>query len=345
MTPSPPVRSSNKWAPSPSPPPSPDVASRERHRARTFSDSSSSSRRSSTSSRTTTKSSKQPKTAAPRQVPRDLPGLERAAAWHVDNGDGAGAAAYLNRIGLVHFRAGNNKKAVQAYQRAVAETVDYTQLAQAYTNMGTVYWSTGNAGSAVQVLQQALATYALVALPKAKEALAVAGVQHQLGLAFAMQGNYAAAIDSLRAAGVAKERLTGLKSVTTARTVDALGLVYRRCGDFARALECHEQAFGILRSHGADCLETLDNLSQVHLARRDNASALHVLMELLREKKMLLAKSQTTAAANNVAETLQTMASIYQHAGQEDVAAHCQKEISDIFALAALGDSSSSCRS
>ena len=335
----PPSVHSSNWAPSPSPPPSPDIRIRK-----TSVDSSTVSRprkeRSlSDSSSTSTNKTKTPKAERrrPNSQGNSLRMLQKAYEWHTrKQGNTAEAAAYLNRIGNFHFREGKFDKAVSVYRQAVGLTDDSTQLAAAYANLGTVYWTTGCMDQAVIVLNQALKTYELEAIQGGGLSLENAGVHHQLGLCYALQGKFAAAVQSMHAACRIRERMTGAESVPTARTVDALGKVYRMCGDWSRALECHERAFKCLQAHGAACTTTLENMLAVHMARGNDATSIHILLDILREKKAAFTKSQSPICAKAVSDTLQTMAVLYQRTYKYEEAALCHKEVGRVYQLAGL---------
>ena len=312
---------------------------------RTRNRTSSSSETSSTVGTSPVSSSTRKKQQAPEQQ-RDLNSLrtlEKALSWHMrherHDRDSQIAALY-NRIGNEHFRQRDFPKAVYYYKQAVQCHADLDHVAAAFANLGTVYWSTGDVGQALAMLHQALETYEFYSAQQRKpvESLEVAGVHHQLGLVFALKRDFDKAVESLQKAFAIRERATGARSILTAKTVDALGKVYKMMGDVQTALQCHERALDILNGHSVDTCSTLENILAVHIVRGDDAVALHVYAQILWQQRMACAQSLSREAGMQVANTLKKMSLLCLQTGRDQEANLYQQEAAAIFQQAGLKD-------
>jgi tetratricopeptide (TPR) repeat protein len=267
----------------------------------------------------------------------DLRSLEKALSWHMrherHDRDSQIAALY-NRIGNEHFRRRDFQKAVYYYKQAVQCHADLEHVAAAYANLGTVFWSTGDVGQALTVLRQALETYEFHAAQQGKpvaQNLEVAGVHHQLGLVFALKRDFDPAVESLQKAFAIRERATGARSILTAKTVDALGKVYKMMGDVQTALQYHERALDILNGHSVNTCSILENIVAVHTQRGDDAAALNVYIQILLQQRMVFDQTLSREAGLQVANTLKNMSLLCQQTGRDQEANLYQQEAVAIF--------------
>jgi tetratricopeptide (TPR) repeat protein len=171
---------------------------------------------------------------------------------------------------------------------------------------------------------------------KPVESLEVAGVHHQLGLVFALKQDFDKAVESLQKAFAIRERATGARSILTAKTVDALGKVYRMMGDVHTALQCHERALDILNGHSVNTCSILENILAVQKVRGDDAVALHVYAQILLQQRMAFAQSLSREAGLQVANTLKNMSLLCLQTGRDQEAKLYQQEAAAIFQQAGL---------
>jgi tetratricopeptide (TPR) repeat protein len=271
-----------------------------------------------------------------------LKSLEKALKWHLRHSESdrdSQIAALYNRIGNIHFRRRDFRKAVKFYSHAVKCNAAVEHVAAAFSNLGTVYWTSGDVGNALQMLEQALETYELHNIQQGRapgESLEIAGVYHQMGLVFALQREFERAVHSLKTAWGIRERLTGARSILTARTVDALGKVYTMMRDLKTALQYHERALDIFNANGVNAAGVLENMLTVHTMRGDDVAALYLYSQVLLHKRMDFAKSLSHEAGLVVANTLHSMSGLCQRAGRDQEAALYHREASAIFHQAGL---------
>jgi tetratricopeptide (TPR) repeat protein len=360
----PPPTLSASWTPSLSPPPSPVIrlhkTSLHRHtpksagahkrplvvdtiptfqeanRNRTRTSSSSDTSGSSVVSTTTRKQARDSNNST-----ASLRSLEKALSWHMrhqrHDRDSQIAALY-NRIGNEHFRRHDYPNAVYYYKQAVQCQADLDHVAAAYANLGTVFWSTGDVGQALAMLHLALETYTFYSAQQRKpvESLEVAGVHHQLGLVFALKRDFDQAVESLQKAFAIRERATGARSILTAKTVDALGKVYKMMGDVQTALQYHERALDILNGHSVNTCSILENILAVHALRGDDAATLHIYAQILLQQRMAFAQSLSREAGLQVANTLKNMSLLCLQTGRDQEANLFQQEAAAMFQQAGL---------
>lgn len=256
--------------------------------------------------------------------------IERALELGIGN-----QASLWNQLGNAHFRQGAYELAERAYKRSVAEDDAHAgTLADAYNNLGAVYWSMNQIDSAIAMLGQARSAYELLAVQEASvdRELSVAGVDHQLGLAHCLQGQYGRALEALERARQIRSKAQS--PLLVSKTLTAMARVHRcraATEDLDKAVNLLGQALQILRSIKAPKALTLTLLADIHLQRSDYNLALNALYELLREYKAQLAAAQAAmidgrSSASAVERTLLRMADIYTQVDRPADARQCRQE-------------------
>jgi tetratricopeptide (TPR) repeat protein len=245
----------------------------------------------------------------------------------------ASVAIKWNCLGNVHFRAGQMEAALQAYKQAVlCEPGEH--LADAYANMGTVHWATGNVEQAIVFLQNARSVHEYNCMAKGTDpnaSLAVATVQYQLGLALSLQQDYPKAMESFYHSKAIRERVLSHSHMDVARTLDAIGKLYFRQGNFADATACHLEALTIKEvlppTVGRSAVNlTLQHLTAVAMAQGDLVEASQWTHRLLATLKKEFLVWRTKSLCAEIGGNLLQLGDIYRQAAQESEAQDCYRE-------------------
>jgi len=268
--------------------------------------------------------------------------------YHVD------AAPLYNRLGNACFRSGDYDGACGYYRQAV-KCDPGPHLGDAYANLGTVYWATGRVDDAIEVLRQALAAYELDGAAAAEVTSSsskasssspqVAGVHHQLGLAYCLKQMYNMALKHLLRARRLREAHGNHLAV--AKTFDAMGKVLFCQGSVDAALLHHQQALSILRVAAkssslaavASTGHTLRSMAQVYAHKDEWRAAIGAYEELLREQKsqLLAARASSSSFSSSFREnasetavavhkTLLALSDCYDRCGSLEEANECRHE-------------------
>jgi tetratricopeptide (TPR) repeat protein len=166
------------------------------------------------------------------------------------------AMDYL-QIGNEHFRKGHMMEAEANYMLAV-QCDPSEHLSKAYLNLGTVKWRTGDLPSAIHFLQRALGPDELGTELRGislEESTTAASAYHQLGICYALCGEWQRAISSLEAARMIRVRVLGPADVSVGRTLDMIGKVWSMQGNYEEAMNYYQKALV--------CLMSTDNVSNV----------------------------------------------------------------------------------
>lgn len=227
--------------------------------------------------------------SSPKSIERKLASIKTPTAKH------------YNLLGNAYFRQGNLNSAATCYKTATTLTGSATDRAAALMNLGTVCWKSGNTDSAIHFLE----------LAKADENIADS-VQHQLGVCYALTGDYDRAVFCLEKAKEIRSAKFGASSPKVAQTVDEIGKIFLMKGEdfYEVAMKCHQQALMLLKVSGHCTGATLLNMAKIHRLTHNYSTALSILQQVA-----LLNTSKAVQV-----QTLQLMADVYECMGKSQKA-------------------------
>ena len=152
-------------------------------------------------------------------------------------------ASTLHRLGHLHRRLGDPKRANHLYREALPwrrESGDLRGEAKTRNNLGVTYELLGEIPKALESYRLALEQWRGIGNPR-EEAI----VLHNLGKTYFSAGLIEEAIDSLVSALTIRRELKDLRGQAT--TLSALGQARARLGDLKEAFEAHRRAFDLGR--------------------------------------------------------------------------------------------------
>ena len=310
----------------PRPPPSPRTLAHRKRATATLAPAAPESPESVHSSVSTSSSSTTTTTICANKDDDDLQALEQTLAdtmrrygtYHCSVG------AVCNRLGNWYFRHQLYDSAANMYQRAVVCTAGRERhranrsnvVADALANLGTVYWTTGELSQARRMLEQALAAYSMD--------LAVVRAHHTGTSPYAMllaTANvhhqlglvYSLEDNFARALECLEEARTirqqAARPDLVAKTLDAMGQVCCLSKDYTAALQYYASALALPLVQKT---LTLENMAWIYGQQGDAPGALAVYHDLLQERRSLYTKTPSPEAAIRLAKVYAVMISLYE---------------------------------
>lgn len=199
-----------------------------------------------------------------------LAGYERTLALMEELRDQQGIALTLDRIGGMHFHAGDAEKALDFYGRAYRATRSPLTLA----NMGRIHAAQGRFDEAIAMLEQALAE-----VEEGGDLRNTATILVNLGIARRAKGDFTSAF-SLFDRALALQQRMGARG-DEANTLSMIASAHMERGDCAAAILVYEQALVLARETGdpGAIAFVLGNMAIVHQERADFRRALAMFRE------------------------------------------------------------------
>ncbi len=183
--------------------------------------------------------------------------------------DGRTLANWNKNVGLVYFRAGDHRAAIDYFYRALKlmeKTLgpDHLEVASVLNSLGTVVDKDGDYDKAAKYLVQAIQIWKKSLGPNHPE---VAKGYNNLGVLFYERGDYTRAMEYYTSSLKIRELALGPKHSEVGVSLINMGLVYSEQGDypqamahFVRALENWEAALGKEHPHLAHILNGMGNV-------------------------------------------------------------------------------------
>jgi tetratricopeptide (TPR) repeat protein len=281
-----------------------------------------------------------------------------------DDSDMTGRAEALHKLGVVRWKSGYYaeslgylRKALAMYEKIfdcvpsndiwavgnVGNVIEKSELiADVSNSIGRVNQSMGEYTQATKCFRRSVEILASV-LPTVDDF----GNVYHTSFARAIIGignSYDAMGKSSKAMGYYTNGLTvqraclGRNHVDVAATLNSIGVIEEQGGNYAQAMECHEEALWIYKSQPGrgslpvDVAVTLNHIGFIYFLQGDYDSAMHTYTDALKIMEDALGSGH-----RNVASTMYSMGLVQMEKGQFDEALKVYKKVLSI-QRSALGD-------
>jgi diguanylate cyclase (GGDEF)-like protein len=253
----------------------------------------------------------------------------QALALYATHPDARAQARTLNEMAWAYMVAGDYDHAVSYAEQGrdlAKRGGDQSGLARAINNLGVIAQRRGDPLAAIDAFERSLAIYRTL-----KDTSNIAGELNNLGFVYSTQlADYEKALTNHLEALKVREQLGDRAAV--ALSLNNIGIVYERLGEYDRALEYYNRALAIRQALGGQpnrIAAILNNIGDVHLERGDSERALQF-------HQRALALRRQVGDRSGVAISLKNLGSIYAASGQLDLAHRSLEEGLDI--ANAVGD-------
>lgn len=248
------------------------------------------------------------------------------------------AADALGSIGMVHLARGDYRSSMKFYQVALRvrrETLGerHPDVARILIRIGMVYDEEGRHGKAMRLYRQGLDIQRTALALEEEE---IDRERDRSGCRSSEASSTSAVSGNAVGGSGTRGNMTSLQ-VDVAATLNSIGVVQEKCGEYNEAMTSYEEALDIYRralggDNHVDVAVTLNNIGQIyrHLGQFDDAMDTY-------QKALKVMKAALGNSHRNVAATLHNIALVHSKRGELDEALELYKEVLSVQRVA-LGD-------
>ncbi|EEC47720.1 predicted protein [Phaeodactylum tricornutum CCAP 1055/1] len=256
---------------------------------------------------------------------------EVLSGYRSSMGEHAEVASIMNKIGNLHYEAGDFDSAIDMYlqglymEREVLADA-HPNIAVTLSNIGQIFKQRGEYDSALRLYEEA---FSLQVRAFGKCDPNVALTLSNIGLIYYQSGNFAVALEMYQEALAIRRKLYTESNLDVASSLNSIGLVFFKLAQFTKALTSFGQSLNIRRnvlgdSH-QDVAIILYNVATVYMELGQEDEAVEFYRETIRVEKTALGPTHP-----DVCLTLRYVGQIYQQRGDLQDALSCFREILQI---------------
>ncbi|MEI6575462.1 MAG: adenylate/guanylate cyclase domain-containing protein [Bacteroidota bacterium] len=219
-------------------------------------------------------------------------------------GDKVGVANMLSNAGAVYFNQGEDEKALEFHFKSLKvseETGDKLRIATSLINIGAVYYN--KPATMGRALEYYLRAYSIAEVIKDKYLVGTATVN--LGEIYFAQGKEDSALVFYNKSIKAYENSENLPY-----SLNAIGKVYAKRGDFVKAELYQKQAFEIAKKLDAryDMVQSLNAIANTYKLSGDKQAALQAFKQALETGLQIKSNYEVKNAYEGLAQTYASLA-------------------------------------